>query len=191
MQSMKYSHRNSLIHKNRTYRITDFALLWKDDDLDEVSLPFEDIVSVEGKFSPTRVQGNRYVLRLITRHMGKIDITNTTYKGIGNFEELNNEYVAFVSALNKQISESNPSAKFIKGSSWVGYIFAIFMGFILLAVIVAALVFFLTAGIIWIAAIKLGILVFFFPRLFRYIKHNKPGVYDPLNIPSDVLPSIQ
>jgi len=48
-------------------------------------------------------------------------------------------------------------------------------------VIIGAGIFFLTAGLVWIAAIKLAILLFFFPRLIRYVKRNKPGSYDPLN----------
>jgi hypothetical protein len=43
-------------------------------------------------------------------------------------------------------------------------------------------------GFVWIAAIKLAILLFFIPTLIRYIRRAKPAAYDPLAIPDDALP---
>lgn len=188
-QAVIYSHRNSLIHKNRTYLVGNSQLFWQDDNKPEISLPYVDIQSVEAVFSPTRVQGNRFLLRLKTKSKGEVDITNTTYKGIGHFEELNQTYVPFVRELNRKIAGSNPRVQFKKGRSWAGYVFSIFMAIILFVVIIIAFLFFLTAGVLWLAAIKLAILIFFFPRLLRYIKRNKPASYDPLNLPTDILPN--
>lgn len=185
-----YSHRNSLIHKCRTYRIEDDALCWQDDDKLEERLSYSDIQSVEARFAPSRVQSNRYLARLKTRNNAKIDITNTTYKGIGDFEELNDSYVPFVIALHHKIAEMHPAIVFKQGSSWAGYIFAIGVTIALVVVIIGAGMFFLTTGMIWVAAIKLAILIFFFPRLLRYVKRNKPGNYDPFNLPADILPKM-
>ena len=184
-----YSHRNSLLHNNRTYKIRNDKLVWQDDDIPEVSLEYSNIKTVEAQFAPTRVQSNRYLLRLTTKSKGKVDITNTTYKGIGHFEELNQTYVPFVRELNRRIAEKNPKIQFKKGSSWAGYVFSIFIGILLFVVIIAAFLFFLNAGVLWLAAIKLIILIFFFPRLLRYIKRNKPASYDPLNLPANILPN--
>jgi len=189
-EQLSYSHRNSLIHENRTYRIGDDALYWQDDDKPEERLLYSDINSVEAQFAPSRVQSNRYLMRLRTRSKGKIDITNTTYKGIGDFEELNESYVPFVQELHRKIAEVNPAAAFKQGSSWAGYIFAILVTIVLVLVIIGAGMFFLTAGMVWVAAIKLAILIFFFPRLLRYVKRNKPGTYDPFNLPADILPDV-
>ncbi|NWF35887.1 hypothetical protein [Mariprofundus sp. KV] len=185
-----YTHRNSLIHENRTYRIGDDALSWQDDNKSGERLLYSDIHSVEAQFAPSRVQSNRYLMRLRTRNNGKIDITNTTYKGIGDFEELNESYVPFVSELHRKIAEMNPAAAFKQGSSWAGYLVAIVVTIALVLVIIGAGVFFLTAGMVWVAAIKLAILIFFFPRLLRYVKRNKPGSYDPLKLPADILPDV-
>jgi len=184
-----YSHRHSLMSKNRTYDIGSHALSWQDDNESEVSLNYNDIQEVEAQFAPSRVQSNRYMLRLISKQKGKIDITNTTYKGIGDFEELNQTFIPFVTELHKKIAAENSDVQFIKGGSKAGYVFSIFMVVILFVVIIAGFLFFLMAGVIWIAAIKIIFLIFFFPRLIRYIKRNKPGNYDPLNLPADILPN--
>ena len=96
----------------------------------------------------------------------------------------------FVHELNRRIAEVNPAAAFKQGSSWAGYIFAILVTIVLVLVIIGAGMFFLTAGMVWVAAIKLAILIFFFPRLLRYVKRNKPGTYDPFNLPADILPDV-
>jgi len=185
-----YAHRNSLLSQLRSYRIEDDALYWQDDHQPEVRLAYADINSVEAQFSPTRVQANRYLLRLKTRSKGNVDITNTSYKGIGDFEELNETYVPFVIELHKKSAAKNPAISFKKGSSWAGYIFAIVVAVALIALIAGAGVFFLVSGMIWIAAIKLAILIFLFPRLIRYIKRNKPASYNPLMLPDHALPVI-
>jgi hypothetical protein len=44
--------------------------------------------------------------------------------------------------------------------------------------------------LIWIAVIKLAVIIFFVPILVRYMKRAKPADYDPLALPSDVLPAL-
>ena len=187
--ALTYSHRSSLLHKNRTYYTGDDQLFWQDDDNQQVSLPYEDILSVEAMFVPTRVQSNRYLFRLKSISKGDVEITNTSYKGLGDFEELDNTFVPFVTKLHAKMIKKNSTITFQKGSSWPVYVFAIFIGIILFVLIIAAFLFFLTSGVYLVAAVKLGILIFFFPRLIRYIKLNKPSSYDPLNLPTDILPN--
>jgi len=188
---LTYGHRNSLLTKMRTYRMSEDALYWQDDDKPEISLPYAEITSVEAQFAPSRVQENRYLLRLHSNRHEKVDITNTSYKGIGHFEERNESFVPFVRMLHQKIATSNASVVFKKGSSWAGYVFAIVVAFALIAVLVGAGLFFLMAGVIWIAAIKLAILIFLFPRLLRYIKRNKPAEYNPLDLPDNILPALE
>jgi hypothetical protein len=56
--------------------------------------------------------------------------------------------------------------------------------------IALAFVLLTTIGLIWIAAIKLAVVIFFVPTLVRYIRRAKPATYDPLNLPADVLPAV-
>jgi hypothetical protein len=44
-------------------------------------------------------------------------------------------------------------------------------------------------GLVWIAAVKLAILLYFIPTLIRYIRRAKPATYDPLAVPAEVLPA--
>lgn len=188
-KTISYAHRNSLFHKQRQYRILHDGLAWQDDD-QSVVLPYCDIQSVELQFAPSRVQGNRYLMTLNAKKLGKVQITNTTYRGIGHFEELNETYVPFVQALHQKIADKNSDVVFKQGSSWAGYIFSILVVLFLILVVISAGWFFTMFGMIWVAFIKLVILAYYLPRLWRYIKRNKPAEYDPLALPQNVLPEL-
>lgn len=178
----------SLVTKIRHYQIGADALIWQYDDKAPIHLPYGEITSVTCLFAPTRVQPNRYLLRLQTRSRGRIDISNNHYKSFGNFEEKNSSFVTFATKLHKKIAAHNPKALFHRGSSMAGYIFSIIMAVVLFVILVAAGLFFLMTGVIWIVALKIGLLIFYTPTLLRYIRRNKPACYDPLNLPKDILP---
>jgi hypothetical protein len=178
----------SLVTKVRHYQIGDEALIWQDDDKAPVHMPYGEITSVTCLFAPTRTQPNRFLLRLQTRSRRRIDITNSHYKSFGNFEEKNDSFVAFATELHKKITARNPGTLFHRGSSMAGYIFSIAMAVILFVIVVGAGLFFLMAGVIWIVALKIGLLIFYTPRLLRYIRRNKPSSYNPLDLPKDILP---
>lgn len=55
--------------------------------------------------------------------------------------------------------------------------------------IALAFVLLTTWGLIWIAVVKLIIILAFIPVLIAYMRRATPGSYDPLDIPKDVLPA--
>ena len=60
--------------------------------------------------------------------------------------------------------------------------------FIFVMIAVAFLLLFSWGGPL-VAIVKLAILLFFVPVLVRYIRRARPGTYDPLALPADVLPA--
>ena len=188
---VEYSHRHSFLTNIRTYKLGKKALFWQEGEGVEQYLPYGDIISVEGLFNPSRVQGNRYLLRLKTRSLGNIDITNTSYKSYGEFEEHNQTYLPFVESLHKKINEESPATRFIKGISQAGYVASIITAILLLIVLLVAGYFFLTNGLITVVIIKTIFIIIYYPSLIRYIKSNKPGVYDPLKLPHEIFPHIE
>ncbi len=183
-----YTHRLSFLTKERTYRTTDNALIWNDVDSPEIKLNYSDIVRIEGRFNPSRVQSNRYLLRIISRNGINIDISNTSYKGFGDFQENNETYIPFVKALHKKIFEANPKVQFNKGISSIGYIASIVTVFILLVVLIIAGYFFLTHELMPMVFIQSIFIIIYFPSLIRYIKENKLGTYDPIHLPNEIVP---
>ncbi|WP_321395962.1 hypothetical protein [Emcibacter sp.] len=147
-------------------------------------------MSVEGQFQPSRVQSNRYRLRIKSRKNDRIDITNTSYIGIGDFKENNETYISFVKELHQKMMTQNPNIIFKSGISPAGYYLSILMAVLLLIVLVAAGYFFFSQGMIAVVFIKAVFIIFYYPSLIRYIQKNKPGFYDPIVLTPDIIPEI-
>ena len=187
MSSVSYSSRVSIGKDERVYEFTDEALVWQDGDSPKKGLPFSKLISVNCSYEPNRVQANRYVIKLSTAKSSHI-IASTSYVSLGNFEDRGESFRSFVMDLHRKIVEVNPAVVFKQGSSQAGYIFSIFVTVGLICLFGGLALVTLLMGLIPIAILKGAILLFMFPRLIRYVKKNKPGNYDPLNIPEDVLP---
>lgn len=185
-----YSHRKSAVDFNQTYTVEEDSLSWQCEAGKFGRLCYDTITSVEGKFSPTRFQPNRYSLRIKSYDNNALEITNTSYISFGNFEDRSNSYVPFVRTLHEKILRHNPGVNFQKGTSWGGYIFTIIVVTFIVTVIAVAGIFFVLFGLFWVTLIKLALLIYYFPSLLRYVKRNKPGEYDPINLPDDIIPII-
>ena len=185
-----YSHRKSATDFKRTYTVEEDNLSWKDEVGRCGQLFFSDIVNVEGQFSPSRFQSNRYIVRIECKDSNTLAITNTNYISFGDFEDRSNTYVPLIRMLHEKILRHNPGVNFLKGTSWGGYIFANMMVIFTIVIVAVAGAFFVLFGLFWVTLIKLVLLIYYFPSLIRYVKRNKPGEYDPLNLPNDILPSI-
>lgn len=185
-----YTHRLSALTKLREYRLTNDALIYKDENSSPVTIPYGIFSKVTAEFAPSRVQPNRYFLHLYGSNNGKIDITNTHFAGIGDLEDRSKAYVPFAIALHNKILVNNPAINFEKATTWGGYFFSIIIVLFLLCIVAVAGFLFVVSGLFWVTLIKLALIVYYFPSLIRYVKRNKPGKYDPLNLNQEILPSV-
>lgn len=184
-----YSNRQSILTKLMEYRLTPDALVYRDEESKPISVPYSSIDKVTAEFAPSRVQPNRYFLHLYNQDKEKIDITNTHYIGIGDFEDRSKSYVPFVTELHKKILEFNPGANFAKEASWGGYLFSVIMVLFLLGVVAVAGILFVLSGFYWVTLVKLVLIIFYLRSLILYVKRKKPGEYDPGNLTTDILPN--
>lgn len=106
----------------------------------------------------------------------------------GNFKEHNARYAAFITELHRRIAASGADVAFHKGSSLVGYVANLVLTGWIAAMIVLALVLLWATGWVMVAVLKLGIIAFFLPTLFRFIVRARPRAYEALAIPADALP---
>lgn len=173
----------------RLYRLTDDALTCEEEDKPLDGVFYDDIAEIRLAFAPTRFARNRYRAQIIFRQGGMAELFNTDYQGIGNFPEQNEAYSAFLRELHRRVAAAGKPTVFRKGNSTLGYALNLVLTAFIFAMIALAFVLLTTIGFIWIAAIKLAILLYFIPTLIRYIRRAKPARYDPLAIPAEVLPA--
>jgi hypothetical protein len=184
----EYQFRAHAFAKDRTFLLTDDALVWGEDGARIDGVFYDDIAEVRVTYAPTRVARNRYRTQVIFRQGGMVELFNTHYAGFADFEERNAAYSAFVQALHRRLAVRNAPVIYRKGSSPGAYAGNLVLTLGSFGMIALAFVLLFNFGIIWIAVAKLAIILFFVPTLVRYIRRSRPQAYDPRAIPADALP---
>jgi hypothetical protein len=183
-----YRFRPNAFVGERTYRLTEDALTVEGDGKRLDGAFYDGIAEVRLAYAPTRFARSRYRAQIVYREGGMAELFNTDYKGIGDFSEKDAEYSAFLSELHRRLAAKGKDVRFRRGNSpgaWVGnWLLTIFI----FAMLALAFVLLMAWGLVWIAVVKIAIVLFFIPTLIRYMRRAKPGEYDPLAIPKDVLP---
>jgi len=150
-----------------------------------------EVASVRLRFAPTNAKTWRYAfeIRFKAGHAWHID--NGHFAGIADFEDRSATFVPFVREVIQLVSQHAPQARAFLGSNWTSYVLQV--GFLVIAFSALAAVFLLLPigpGISGLVVVKLAIIAFFLPVLFKWIRRALPqGV--PINaIPDDAYPPV-
>ncbi|HWV56873.1 MAG TPA: hypothetical protein VNZ57_05325 [Longimicrobiales bacterium] len=187
---MDYAHRLHALKPRRMCRLTDHSIEWRDDGGGSDEIPYSDIHRVRARYAPTRVQRQRYLLELMARSGRSITISNTSYRGIGDFEQDDAGYVAFTRSLHERLARANPEVEYRSGTTALGYAMSWVIAAYLLVVVAAVAAFLIATGLILIVAVKLAVIVYFAPTMVRYIRSVRPRRYQPDAIPAGALPPV-
>ncbi len=184
----EYTQRLSPFHKTRTYSLSSGGLEWEEENGGREQLGFDAIEAVELKFAPTRYERNRYRLRIRHQGGGKTDITNKHFRGFASFKDQSSTFVPFLREFHRNLAGANPSVAYRRGMSPSGRLLALVSCLIGgLALLFAAAygrrngndsLFFACLLLLLIAALS----------LWSYFAKNRPGTYDPLELPDELLP---
>lgn len=174
----------------RTYRLTDEALTWEEEGKPLDGVFFDEISEVRLAFAPTRVAPNRYRAQIVLRRGGMVELFNLDYVGFANFAAHDADYAAFLTELHRRLAARGKNVVYRRGNTVAGYIFNVGLTVFIFVAIAFAFIFLVNVGGPGIAIVKLGIILFFVPLLVRYIRRARPGTYDPLALPRDVLPDV-
>ncbi len=185
-----YRLRANAFVKPRTYRLTEAALTWEEDGGKRDGVFYDGIAEVRLAYVPTRFTANRYRAQVIFKAGGMAEITNADYRGIADFAEHNDAYVAFLSELHRRLAAKGKDVVFRQGNSVAGFALNLALTVFIFVMIALAVLLLFSWGGPLVAVVKLVILLFFVPVLVRYIRRARPGTYDPLALPAAVLPAV-
>jgi hypothetical protein len=185
----EYRFRAHAFAKDRTFLLTDDALVWGEDGARIDGVFYDDIAEVRVAYTPTRVARNRYRTQVIFKQGGMVELFNTHYAGFADFEERNAAYTTFVKALHRRLAERNAPVIYRKGNSPAAYAGNVVLTVFIFTMLALAFVLLFNFGVVWIAVAKLAIILFFVPTLIRYLRRSRPEAYDPLAIPPAALPA--
>jgi hypothetical protein len=185
-----YTFRSNAFVKRRRYLLTGDALTWEEEGKPLDGVFFDDIAEIRLAYAPTRWETNRYRAQIIFKQGGMAELFNVDYRGIGNFAQLNEDYVAFLRELHRRLAERGVPIVFRKGNSPVGFVGNVALTGFIAVCLAAIFILLVTIGLTWLAIAKLVVILFFIPTLVRFMRRARPGSYDPRAISEDVLPTL-
>jgi hypothetical protein len=152
-----------------------------------------DIVQVRLEYAPTRPERNRFRCRLTLRTGETLEFFNRRYRGVYQFEETSADYVRFVRGLHDALAAGEalaPGRRYCAGSGAAAYAANVLAtGFVFLCF--GAIAWFLArVNLTWMIGIKILLILFYLPALLRWVARNRPRMYRPEAIPSDLLPAV-
>jgi hypothetical protein len=172
--TLQHTVRISALEPERTWKLHGDTLIMATAGQNDIPIPLQKISQVRLAFEPTRFQRNRFRCHLYNQSYIAATIQNESYKGIATFEDQSESYTEFLNTLIPRIASLSPNAKFITFS------------FSLLLLVL----FLMASAFPPLIIVKLILIAFFIPTLFRWFKRNKPSSFSPYSIPENLLPSI-
>ncbi len=180
---MHYEFRKSAIENEKRYTCEADRLVIVDLKTEEpVSILYENIKKVNLEYFTKRYMADTFLCHIYSSTNKKITLNSHHYNSFASFENRKENYVPFIKELHNKLAERD--IVFSKGMSKGLYWFQI-IGFTLLGL----------------AAFAVGILVGFPQGIFvilgtvlllsllrNHFKFNKPGNYNPRDLPKEMLP---
>lgn len=188
-----YEFRANAFVPARRYVLYGDMIVWDEigDDGDSIKrdeIRLSDIVELELKYAPGRFQTGRCTASAVLRKGGMLVLASNHYAGIADFEDRSEAYAAFVRALAPSIAAANPSAKFTRGyrksSLYLGAMLTL-AGGVFISVLIVPIA--LATGLSAIVPLAM-LMVLSGPAAVAEVRRNWPGVYDPNDIPAELLP---
>lgn len=151
------------------------------------SIALRDIEEVRISHYPARFETNRFRCRLKIRNGAALTFNNAVWEGPVSEANVSTEYRAFVIALCRGVALANPTARFLRGRPRSAML--VENGFLLVLFLVMIAVFaFLKTTMHWFQILQVVLIVIYFPLAVMSYRRNRPGVFNPLQPPDEVLP---
>jgi hypothetical protein len=151
------------------------------------SFPLDRFAEVQLVYANHRNMPDSFHCQLRLRQGGRLDISSLHYRSLADYVPQDAEYRHFVQALHEELAKV-PGLQFRRGFTQGLHVLmvlaSIFGGGILLLVTLGAL---LTNPLLG-AVLGLAVFPFTVWMLYKGIKNNRPGTYDPQRIPIGLLP---
>ncbi len=150
-------------------------------------IPFERVVGVRLWFDPTRFDAERYRCRVDGRNGERILFQSSSCEGLGNFVAQPEEYRQLILDLHARLA-AHSGIRYRAGLGGLRYtcnVVVMCTVFVLLAHVMVAIGMELFGPFV---LVQLLVMAWFTPRAWRWIRRNRPLVYEPTAIPSRVIP---
>lgn len=179
--------RVSILETETTWTLRGHDLLIEPDGRTASLIPLMWITRLSLRYDPTRVQTRRFRCWLHLRDGRRLVLQNEHYSGFASFEDRSATYRDLITAICHRTAVASPVCHFIKGQNSFSY-WAQLTGLSLLLILLAITLLFMWTAIGWLTVVQLIVIAFMLPVVIRWARRNRPGRFDPMNPPADLLP---
>ena len=187
-ETLSYRARLNVLEGERTYRLAPEALVIDHGDgAPPEVVRFEDVSEVRLRYFPTRSQWNRFECLLTAPGRRWFRIGSEYYRGVMHFEDRGPEYRAFVRELCLRVADAGAPTRFVTGRPM--WVLMAESAFLLSMVGFLAAILVLVGGVVGaLPGMRIGLLMVSIPLLWLYFRRNRPGSFDPRDVPALFLP---
>lgn len=180
--------RISVLEKEKHWTLRGDVLWVASGEYPALPVPLASLMEMRLIYAPTRVQRNRYQCFLYNARGRCAAFQNEHYRGVMDFEDRSGSYSELVQRIASRTASVNPACRFTTGTSWWSWLLQMMF---LSGVLLLLMILFITIGsaITGLIILKLIIIAFYIPTAWGWIVKNKPRVFSPENVPSEILPS--
>ncbi|KQZ00229.1 hypothetical protein ASD45_04685 [Pseudolabrys sp. Root1462] len=183
----EYTYRPSLLGAPFTFRLTADGLAYQAGRR-KGTVPYRDIRRVRLSFKPASMQSRRLVTEIWADGTPKLQVVSSTWKSMMEQVRQDRDYSAFLTELHRRIAAAGTGTRFERGSVpllyWPGLVLFVAVGLSLAALVVRGL----QSGTIAGAAFVAAFLALFLWQGGNFLRFNRPGVYQPDDLPRDLVP---
>jgi hypothetical protein len=181
-----YTYRPSLLGAPFTFRLTEQGLAYQAGRRAGV-VALRDIRRIRLSFKPASMQSRRYMTEIWADGAPKLQIVSSTWKSMMEQVRQDSEYSAFLAELHRRIEASGARPLYERGSVpllyWPGLALFGAVALSLAALTVRGLQSGAMAGALFV----LLFLLLFLWQGGNFFRRNKPGVYQPDDLPRDLV----
>ena len=169
-----YSRRENAFEKGEhVWRAEDHALIWTRPAGDSLTLLWKDVGAVRAAYAPTRARTWRHVFELTTRKGAKLQIDNSHFKAIADFEDRSPTFIPFVLACLDRIVAQAPDARASVGSSPAAYVAQLLLMLATMAFTIFVLIL-LPTPLGWLLLVKLLLIAVMLPTVALWAARARP-----------------
>jgi hypothetical protein len=186
-EPVAYAYRPSLLGAAWQFRLTGDGIDWST-GRKAGHIPFRAVRRLRMSYRPASMQSHRFMTELWAEGGLKLKILSSSWKSMVEQERLDKPYAAFIAELHRRIAMAAPPARFEQGSHpllyWPGLLAFAGVALGLALLVVRALQADSKGG----AALIGGFLVLFLWQSGNFFRRNRPGLYRPEALPSELMP---
>lgn len=186
-QALSYIYKPSLAGSTHTFMLAGQGLSFQS-GFRTGTWGYDEIARIRLSYRPVSMLSHRFRTDIYNGQGRKLTLISASWSGIVTLAPQNESYRAFVEELHRRVAERSPDVVCLAGLGAIAFAIGIVLFGAVMLALAGLLIRALTTGNVVAALFMLGFAAWFGWHTGGWLMRNKPGRYDPANVPRKLLP---